>query len=721
MSTVVEQRDIVLNVDGRKLVDNVEKINKSTTTMTKVLEQAKSALLLFGVSMGVQQATQFIDSIISMDNALRGVTHSAGELTETQDALYKVSQETRSSIETNTALYARLSRSLADSGVTGSEVIRIIKTLTESFKISGAGAEEQSSALLQLSQAFQSNRLAGDEFRAVAENAPIVLQLMAKQLGVTTGELRKMSTEGKLTADVLKDALVAGGAEVDAQFQKVNITLGDVFTTSKNWLDYMATKGLNIINDLINHDKAAQVAIDAHKASAASIADIYKDSARDASSLTEELLKVNQALAVQDVQLAAAKEAQAQAGGGFIGFAAQAQLAQLDAQVKALNELRDKIIADITVANQVTQTVKNIGQQYPSDPGGRVSAEDTRYQTEREAGMTAERADIAEQATRDFEAMDSERDRLHKEAERKAIEHHKKLLDDEQNFNGMLNELTNKANDIIKKSNERNYKEYQDAELRAAHFYDKIGNDIAEMAGKAGEDRTKAFDDATKTQFDGMIDAVGTLQKAFDDFNTGDFVLGLAQGLSGARDVVQSMFDTLSALSQGNFGIQKGLNIAEAIMNGALAIMKTFATYGATPVAFGLAGVMAAITSANVALIAQQQPTQRASGGLVRRGGSYEVGERSSELFTDNAGRQIFIPSRNGNISPNASMSAHVNIINNGSPLRVVSQKENDDGGIDIVVQAVRAVEDRFERSLSSGQGKFATSLKAHTNTRRQY
>ena len=88
--------------------------------------------------------------------------------------------------------------------------------------------------MLQLSQAFGSGRLAGDEFRSVSENMPILLDILAEKLGVARGELKEMAAEGLITSDVLKDALIDANEKLNESFEKSSVTIGQSMTVATN-------------------------------------------------------------------------------------------------------------------------------------------------------------------------------------------------------------------------------------------------------------------------------------------------------------------------------------------------------------------------------------------------------------------------------------------------------------------------------------------------------
>ena len=57
--------------------------------------------------------------------------------------------------------------------------------------------EAQKNAMLQLTQGLASGQLQGDEFRSIAENAPMIENIIAKSMGVSRGELKELASEGQ--------------------------------------------------------------------------------------------------------------------------------------------------------------------------------------------------------------------------------------------------------------------------------------------------------------------------------------------------------------------------------------------------------------------------------------------------------------------------------------------------------------------------------------------
>ena len=102
------------------------------------------------------------------------------------------------------------------------------------MRVGGVGAQEQAAALFQLSQALGSGRLQGDEFRSLSENAPALMQNIAKGMGVTKGELKALASDGKLTTETIINAINKMGGTIDEQFNKLPRTFGENKTVFEN-------------------------------------------------------------------------------------------------------------------------------------------------------------------------------------------------------------------------------------------------------------------------------------------------------------------------------------------------------------------------------------------------------------------------------------------------------------------------------------------------------
>ncbi|WVW77407.1 tail length tape measure protein [Stenotrophomonas phage vB_SmaS_Bhz59] len=230
-----ERIDIVVSERGSRVVRrNLEGIGSGARKGSQGVDLLKRALAGIGIAVGLRELIQTIDAYTNLQNRLRSTGLEAQNLTGVYQALLKVANETRSSVEGSVELYSRLALSSKELGVSQQQLIDFTKSLNQAIILSGASATEAQAGLIQLSQGMASGTLRGDELRSVLEQLPAVADVIAKQLGVTRGELRKMGEDGKITAKTIVDAFQASRQELDERFGKTVPTISQSFMVLKN-------------------------------------------------------------------------------------------------------------------------------------------------------------------------------------------------------------------------------------------------------------------------------------------------------------------------------------------------------------------------------------------------------------------------------------------------------------------------------------------------------
>ena len=114
------------------------------------------------------------------------------------------------------------------------ETIAFVEQMNKQFKIGGASIEEQTSAMYQLTQAMAAGKLQGDEFRSIMENAPLLAQAISQEMGLPMGQLKEMSSQGLITADVIKNAMFNSADETNAKFAELPMTFAEVGNSIQN-------------------------------------------------------------------------------------------------------------------------------------------------------------------------------------------------------------------------------------------------------------------------------------------------------------------------------------------------------------------------------------------------------------------------------------------------------------------------------------------------------
>ena len=115
------------------------------------------------------------------------------------------------------------------------------------MNVGGRSAQAQAAALTQLGQALASGVLRGDEFNSVAEQAPILMDLIAKEMGVTSNAIRDLAKDGKITADVVYNAVAKATDSLSAMSAKMPTTVSQALQVIKNEYNYL-------IDDIMNQN-----------------------------------------------------------------------------------------------------------------------------------------------------------------------------------------------------------------------------------------------------------------------------------------------------------------------------------------------------------------------------------------------------------------------------------------------------------------------------------
>jgi tape measure domain-containing protein len=227
-----------LGVDSRdfdgKLREAQGKLKKHSGTVASIGKDLKNKLGAIVAGLGVREIIRTVDSYTVLQNRLRAVTDSQEELVRVQERLFKVSRDTRSSVEANVELFSRLALSSRELGVSESELINFTQSLNQAIKLSGATATEAQAGLIQLSQGMASGALRGDELRSVLEQLPAVADVIAKSLGVTRGQLREMGSQGQITAEVILKAFREARGELADRFGSTLPTIAEGFQQIRN-------------------------------------------------------------------------------------------------------------------------------------------------------------------------------------------------------------------------------------------------------------------------------------------------------------------------------------------------------------------------------------------------------------------------------------------------------------------------------------------------------
>ncbi len=246
----IDMSDFVGGVSDGK--EKVSELNAELAKTGDKAEEAAGGLGKIGTLLAGFATVSFAKSLLdtadamqSINSQVRQVVSSETEYLAVQRQLLEVANNTRASLESTSSLYVSTSRALKDYGYTQQEILTFTEATNNAMTIGGVQAEQQAAALMQLSQALGSGVLQGDEFKSIAEAAPILLDTIAEYMGKSRAEIKKLGSEGELTADVIFKAISGASEKFGAQAAKMPMTMGQALTVFSNNWQSMVSKLLN--------------------------------------------------------------------------------------------------------------------------------------------------------------------------------------------------------------------------------------------------------------------------------------------------------------------------------------------------------------------------------------------------------------------------------------------------------------------------------------------
>ena len=236
---------ITILVDSRgerRVVRSLQAVGAAGFKAGQQVRYLTRGLYAYAAGSLVRGLMNLADSFTNTQNRIGTVTKSQAQLNAVTERVFAIANNARVGVDSVTETYVRMARGAEGLGYSQERLLGVTQTLTKAVSLSGATAAEAHGALLQLSQGMASGQLRGQELNSVLEQTPEIARLIAKQMGATAGQLKKLGQEGKITTKVIIDAMESATAEVDAAFAKTIPTFGQVFQVLRNrFVQWMGT------------------------------------------------------------------------------------------------------------------------------------------------------------------------------------------------------------------------------------------------------------------------------------------------------------------------------------------------------------------------------------------------------------------------------------------------------------------------------------------------
>lgn len=246
----------------RRAAQQEEVLNKGlrngASAADGLLGKVKGIVTTLAAGAGAKAVLGLSDQLASSSARLSLIVDDGGSVDALEQKIMASAQRSRASYLGTMQTISKLGLQAGDAFNSNDELIRFTELLNKNFVIGGSSATEQAAAMYQLTQAMGSGRLQGDEYRSITENAPMLagaIEEYMRNVQGATGAMKDWSSEGLLTADVIKAAVFNSADEVEARFQQMPMTWGQVWTQMQNKAIAAFDPVLSKLNQVANSER----------------------------------------------------------------------------------------------------------------------------------------------------------------------------------------------------------------------------------------------------------------------------------------------------------------------------------------------------------------------------------------------------------------------------------------------------------------------------------
>lgn len=234
-------------------------INTSYSNGNKLLSTIKKVALAVGGISAIKGLLNLSDEMTNNKARLNLIVDDGGSVEALQNKIFVSAMNARASYQTTTDIITKLGLQAGKAFKGNDELIAFAEQLNKTFAISGTEATGIESTMYNLTQALSTGVLRGQDLNAVFSNAPQIVQNIADYLNVPIGKIRDMAADGKISAQIVKNAMLKAADETNAKFNKMPMSWNQVFTKMKNIAIKALDPVLNKINALANNQQVQEM------------------------------------------------------------------------------------------------------------------------------------------------------------------------------------------------------------------------------------------------------------------------------------------------------------------------------------------------------------------------------------------------------------------------------------------------------------------------------
>lgn len=237
-----------------------QNIRSGTTAADGLWGKLKGIAATVGGLAAAKKVIGISDTLASTKARLNLLVDDGGSLNELEQKIMASAQRSRAAYFDTASAVSKLGLNAgAAFGNDMDQVIAFMEQINKQFVIGGATAQEQSNAMIQLTQAMAAGALRGEELNSILDGAPGIARAIESYMGVAEGSIKSYAEQGLITAEVVKNAMFAAADETNAKFESMPKTWAQIWTSMQNKALSIFAPILTKINQIGNSERFTQV------------------------------------------------------------------------------------------------------------------------------------------------------------------------------------------------------------------------------------------------------------------------------------------------------------------------------------------------------------------------------------------------------------------------------------------------------------------------------
>lgn len=254
------------NIELEEMVQNInesenrqqrfnDSMNQGTRSASGLERKLLGVAATYASIQGMERLLNLSDTMTLNESRLSLIVDDGGSVEELQNKIFASAQNSRASYSDTAAAIAKMGMNAGNAFSGNDELIAFMEQVNKQFIIGGASAAEQSSAIMQLTQAMAAGALRGEELNSILDGAPGIARSIEESMGWAEGSIKSYAEQGLVTATVVKNALLSTADATNAAFESMSMTFGNVSNTLKNQALFAFNPLFDRLNQIANSDR----------------------------------------------------------------------------------------------------------------------------------------------------------------------------------------------------------------------------------------------------------------------------------------------------------------------------------------------------------------------------------------------------------------------------------------------------------------------------------